>query len=595
MRPVAVAATAGVDSPGPFVALDQTAWKGEPMKSLRLILVLACVGILAGVAQAQLASAILTEGQPLPGNPDYTVDSLQGAAVSGAAWGFNLNSLYQGDTVALVFGTYGVAMPDVLHMEIATDVYTQNSWESFWGLSDDGVCHSAICTRNADGATGLDSVWLMDTVVAIEEEVYPNEPGFWWSFGSRPSATRDGVPYFVGGITDEQGGSTDNRGLFYGFDNQVIIIGGMMIPGLPDPVVPGSAAVSFDYRYSAYGSHFIAEIATDTGSTANDNSMVYDGALLLIDGLPVTEGSPVPESIGGLPGENWDNFDYCGVTEDGQWMFTGDTDADAAVDEIVVISGMIALREGDVVDGLPLSGSIESGYMNEDGDWVVIWDVDLPDGTNVEAMIVNGEVVLMAGMPVDYDGDGVIDPDAVLDSFTGTASVALADRDAQGRALVYFTADCDIPGASPMGGDSQDRGDENGLEEPYVDEPGDRVVVELGLVYVPEGVVAIDEDNLPGDEAPELRLALDQNYPNPFNPQTTIQYHLERPGDVRVSIFDLQGRHVRTLVEGARDSGAHRVVWNGTDERGQAVPAGTYVYRLETEQRLLSRTMVLVK
>jgi hypothetical protein len=244
---------------------------------------------------------------------------------------------------------------------------------------------------------------------------------------------------------------------------------------------------------------------------------------------------------------------------------------------------------------MTLAGSIESGYMNEDGDWVVIWDVDLPDATNVEAMILNGEIVLMEGMPVDSDGDGEIDPDSIVDSFTGTASVALADRDEQGRALVYFTADVDIPGATPMGGDSQDRSDENGLEEPYLDDPGTRVVVELGLVLVPEGVVAIDEDNLPGDEAPALRLALDQNYPNPFNPQTTIQYHLERPGDVRISIFDLQGRLVRSLVQGARDAGPNSVIWNGTNDQGQAVPAGTYVYRLETDQRVLSRTMVLVK
>jgi hypothetical protein len=565
------------------------------MKNLRLMLTLVCVVALAGLAQAQVASALLTEGQPLDNAPDYVVSSISGAAVSGMAWGFNANTTFNGETVAVAYGSYGVAAPDVLHMEIATDVYTQNSWESFWGMADDGVCNSAICTRNADGAGGLDSVWFLDTVVAIEEEPYPHLAGWYWSFGSRPSATRDGIPYFVGGITDTQGGSTANRGLFYGFDNTPIIIGGQMIPGLPDPVVNGSAAVSFDYRYSAYGSHFIAEIATDTGSSTNDNSMCYDGALLELDGMAVTEGSPVPESIGGLPGENWDNFDYCGVTEDGQWMFTGDTDGDTSLDEIVVVNGMIVLREGDMIDGMTLAGSIESGYMNENGDWVVIWDVDVDPDTNVEAMIVNGELVLMEGMAVDSDGDGEIDPDSIIDAFTGTASVAIADRDEQGRALVYFTADCDIPGAAPMGSDSQDRSDENGLEEPYIDEPGTRVVVELGLVLVPEGVVAIDDSNQPGDEAPELRLALDQNYPNPFNPQTTIQYHLQRPGDVRISIFDLQGRHVRTLAEGARDAGMHSVIWNGTDERGMAAAAGTYVYRLETEQRILSRTMVLVK
>ncbi len=568
------------------------------MKSLRLILVLACAALSFGVAQGQIASALVAEGETFANAPDFVVSTISGPASSGPdGWAFNCNTMYMGDTVAAAYGTYGVALPDVLAQEIATDVYTQNSWEGFFGMSDSGICNSASCTRNADQVTGLDSVWYLDTVVAIEEEPFPHDAAFWWSFGSRPNCTRDGVPYFVGGITDTQGGSTDNRGLFYGFDNTVVILGGMIIPGLPDPVVPGSAAVSFDYRYSAYGTHFLAETATETGSSTNDNSMVYDGALLMVDGMAVTEGSPLPESAGGLPGENWDNFDFCGVTEDGQWLLTGDTDGDSAMDEFVMVNGTIVLREGDMIDGMMLAGSIEGGYMNEQGDWAVTWDVDLDDVTNVECLILNGEIVLMEGMPVDADGDGEIDEGTMVTNFTGISALVLADRDDQGRAKAYFTADVEVPDPAPAAGSDQSlpRDEELGTDEAYVETPGTRAEIELGLVLVPEGVVAIDEDNLPGDEAPDLRLALDQNFPNPFNPATTIQYNLQRPGDVRISIFDVQGRLVRTLVEGSRAAGPNSVIWNGMDDQGQAAPAGTYVYRLETNERILSRTMVLLK
>ena len=104
--------------------------------------------------------------------------------------------------------------------------------------------------------------------------------------------------------------------------------------------------------------------------------------------------------------------------------------------------------------------------------------------------------------------------------------------------------------------------------------------VELSVDHDPAIAGLLSLCNTKEERREELRLALDQNYPNPFNPQTTIQYHLQRPGDARISIFDLQGRLVRTLVEGARDAGPHSVIWNGTNDRGQSVPAGTYVYRL---------------
>jgi len=463
------------------------------MRSLRPFLVFALAVVLAGAAQGQVASALVTEGAPLPGNPDYVASSLSIPAVNGPlGWVFNLIATFGGATVGLAYGTYdGVAVPDVLQIEHTSGNYQQDSWESFFGISADGVAYSPLCTRLSDGVTGLDSVWYEDTVVAIEQEPYPHLAGWFWSFGSRPDVTLDGVPYFVGGITDVQGGSTDNRGLFYGFDTQPLILGGMMIGGLANPVVNGSEAVSFDYRFSAYGTHYLAETATATGSTNNDNSMVSDGAVVLIDGQPVTEASPVPAAAGGLPGENWDNFDNCGITEDGHWFLTGDTDAATAVDEFVLVDGAIVLREGDLIDGFPINGAIESGAMNEDGDWAVVWDVD-SEGTNVEVLILNGQIVLMEGMPVDIDGDLVPDLETAVLDFTGIASVAVADRDAQGRARVYFTADVDVPAGGALRlGEPIMASDEDGYDEAVPGDPDGRVAIEYGLVLVPEGTVPV--------------------------------------------------------------------------------------------------------
>ena len=97
------------------------------------------------------------------------------------------------------------------------------------------------------------------------------------------------------------------------------------------------------------------------------------------------------------------------------------------------------------------------------------------------------------------------------------------------------------------------------------------------------------------DQVPGAAARLQPAYPNPFNPQTTIAFDLPRTEQVRLEVVDLQGRHVQTLVDGHRSQGHHTVLWNGTDRTGQRVASGTYVYRLITDSRVHSRSMVLIK
>ena len=88
---------------------------------------------------------------------------------------------------------------------------------------------------------------------------------------------------------------------------------------------------------------------------------------------------------------------------------------------------------------------------------------------------------------------------------------------------------------------------------------------------------------------------LSQNYPNPFNPQTVIDYTLTHQSQVRLSVFNLMGQRVATLVEGHRTTGSHSVVWDGTDRDGKRLSSGVYVYRLETDGMVETRKMALVR
>jgi hypothetical protein len=70
--------------------------------------------------------------------------------------------------------------------------------------------------------------------------------------------------------------------------------------------------------------------------------------------------------------------------------------------------------------------------------------------------------------------------------------------------------------------------------------------------------------------------------PNPFNPMVTISYALERDSQVRVAIYDIQGRMVRTIFNGPQGIGEQSVTWDGTDRTGRDMPSGTYLYRVDT-------------
>jgi hypothetical protein len=94
---------------------------------------------------------------------------------------------------------------------------------------------------------------------------------------------------------------------------------------------------------------------------------------------------------------------------------------------------------------------------------------------------------------------------------------------------------------------------------------------------------------------PVRETALNQNIPNPFNPTTMISFSLPSADHVSLSVYDSNGKLVRTLVDGARAFGGHEVEWNGLDQAGNKVGSGVYFYRLVTSNFSESRKMLLLK
>jgi hypothetical protein len=103
------------------------------------------------------------------------------------------------------------------------------------------------------------------------------------------------------------------------------------------------------------------------------------------------------------------------------------------------------------------------------------------------------------------------------------------------------------------------------------------------------GVLSIDGQMLPQN------FVLHQNYPNPFNPSTQIKYDLSRDVLVKISIYDLMGRSIKSLVNTNQPAGYRSVLWDATNNYGEAVPAGMYIYVIQAGEFRETKKMVLLK
>jgi len=97
------------------------------------------------------------------------------------------------------------------------------------------------------------------------------------------------------------------------------------------------------------------------------------------------------------------------------------------------------------------------------------------------------------------------------------------------------------------------------------------------------------------EEMPRPAGAVLAAYPNPFNPATTIRFTLPEQSSVRLVVFDLNGRVVRTLVDRPMLAGTHSVVWDGRDALGRNAASGAYLYTITTSRGTSTKRMVLVR
>lgn len=123
-------------------------------------------------------------------------------------------------------------------------------------------------------------------------------------------------------------------------------------------------------------------------------------------------------------------------------------------------------------------------------------------------------------------------------------------------------------------------------------------LINLGLP-VPNGIIPADVMEIAykerADEPLPESFDLEQNRPNPFNPSTEISYSIPVAGQVELTIYNIVGQKVKTLVDAAQSAGTHKATWDGADEYGIPVSSGVYLYRLHGANFTATRKMILMK
>lgn len=125
------------------------------------------------------------------------------------------------------------------------------------------------------------------------------------------------------------------------------------------------------------------------------------------------------------------------------------------------------------------------------------------------------------------------------------------------------------------------------LSTPPTNDPNLRPGYRLSLIK--DGILSAENPTIP------TQYELSQNYPNPFNPTTSLSYSLPKAGPVTIMVYDLLGTPVKTLVNETKDAGTYTLVWDATNDLGQQVPSGNYIYKIAAGSFTQTRKMTLLK
>ncbi len=379
---------------------------------------------------------------------------------------------------------------------------------------------------------------------AYQSVAMTNTSGLTWS-GDIPATGTEGatVNYFISATDDGVGQSAPKTSVLP-YDTTVFQYSYVTKDG------PLTIA---DVQYTTWGladSPFNGCEVTVSGIVTADTAQAYSGygAYALQSGTGPWNGI-IFDPIDGVELTRGDSVTITGTVEeyDPAWHFKYDNNT-----KLIDITSVTVHSSGHSVDPMPVS----SADLAQDADEVESYEGTLVTLTNVTVSSVNSY-----DWSVD-DGSGVtclIDDDmanAAADGFMNSLEVGTTLASVTGVFNFSFGSyKIQVRDLADLG--------QLGVNDDYVAQP--------------------------------MTYALHQNYPNPFNPETKIRFDLGSAENVKLVIYDINGRVIRTLLNESFGPGMHLVNWNGTNDFGEPVSTGMYIYRIKAGSFLAQEKMLLVR
>ncbi len=321
---------------------------------------------------------------------------------------------------------------------------------------------------------------------------------------------------------------------------------------------------------------------------------------------------------------------------DNQYLVAWHEDADNSDNEFEVHGQLLDASGTEIgTDDFRISNAGDDGDAQLDGrtpkvvhnsannEYFVVWEHDISAGEdeifgeilNASGAVVKSDFRISVTGPEENEVHDALNPDVAYDSDLNQYLVVWrSDHDEGGQTVDEFEVYVTVLNANGDVFSPQERitdiGDVGGPKGSTVVFPqavyntvdkqflvtfdgqetfGDYEVHAQGYVRTP--VTAVTDDGL---ALPE-RFSLAQNYPNPFNPSTIIAFSLPEPAEVTLTIYNMNGQLVRTLVSSSKSAGDHTVVWDGRDPGGTKAASGLYLYQLRAREFLATRKLLLMK
>ena len=219
--------------------------------------------------------------------------------------------------------------------------------------------------------------------------------------------------------------------------------------------------------------------------------------------------------------------------------------------------------------------------------WSPIYQSFTVEGLNLEPgnyMHMEGHLLTSAGDPVTGNNNGYLFIEFFDAGWTALAKYTSNVVDASSTTDEWHHVM--VSGAVPDGAVNINAGAELWQGE----EPDMGAIYYDNVDMIVTTLTAEEEDIITPKE-----FALLGNYPNPFNPVTTLRFDLDYRSKVNISVYNILGNEVITLQNGELNAGRHSIQWNASNSFGQRVPSGLYLYKVVSDNRVLTGKMLLMK